>query len=71
MADDHRHTEPSGPTQAAEAAEARMYAAPDQLPTPEEEAAADRADGIDPEVERNYEEAIERGARQKGEGRLP
>ncbi len=71
MADDPRHTEPSGTTQAAEEAEARMHAAPDELPTPEEEAAAERAEGIDPDVERNYEEAIERGARQKGEGRLP
>jgi hypothetical protein len=41
------------------------------MPTPEEEKAAERAPAESPEVAENYEEAMERGARQKGEGRLP
>ena len=38
-------------------------------PTPEEEAAAERNDEVDPEVAEAYEEALERGARQEGEGK--
>jgi hypothetical protein len=41
------------------------------MPTPEEEQAAERAGQPSPETSRNYEDAMERGARQQGEGRLP
>jgi hypothetical protein len=39
--------------------------------TPEEEAAAERLGGASEETKENYEEALERGANAKGEGRLP
>lgn len=41
----------------------------DRMPTPEEEEAAERAGPVDPEVAEAYEEALERGAAQEGEGR--
>lgn len=41
----------------------------DREPTPEEEAAAEDLE-LDPEVAEEYKEAIERGANQKGEGRI-
>ena len=41
----------------------------DRMPTPEEEAAADR-NQLDPDVAEAYEEAIERGADVKGEGEI-
>ena len=69
--DDTKPTRPTNATREAEAADAQVHAAPDDMPTPEEEVAAERAPGESPEVADNYQEAIERGARQKGEGRLP
>jgi hypothetical protein len=72
MADDTREpTRPSAPTRDAEQSDARVHATPDKLPSPDEEAAAERAGKESADVDRNYEEAIERGARQEGEGRLP
>ena len=71
MADDAKPTRPSGTTREAEAADAQVHAAPDDMPTPEEEEAAERAPAEDPAVAENYEEAMERGAKQKGEGRIP
>lgn len=41
----------------------------DRPPTPEEEAAAERAGPLDPDVAESYEEALERGAAQQGEGK--
>ncbi len=41
----------------------------DPAPTPEEEAAAERAGDVDPEVAVAYKEALERGAAQQGEGK--
>ena len=64
-------TRPSNETRAEEAKDANVKAEPDDQPTAEEEEAAERAEGIDEDVERNYKEATERGANQKGEGRLP
>jgi hypothetical protein len=64
-------TRPSDETRAAEAEDARQQASADETPTPDEEAAAERAGELDPEVAEHYEEMAERGARQKGEGRLP
>jgi hypothetical protein len=64
-------TRPSDETRAAEEADAQVHAQPDDLPTPEEEAAAERAGKPSPEVAEHYEEMTERGAEQKGEGRIP
>jgi hypothetical protein len=69
--DDADRTRPSSTTREAEAADAQVHASPDDLPTVEEEDAADRAGAPSPETARRYEEALERGARQKGEGRVP
>jgi hypothetical protein len=41
----------------------------DRMPTPEEEAAAERAGDLDPEVAASYKDALERGAAQEGEGK--
>jgi hypothetical protein len=42
-----------------------------QVPTPEEEAAAERHGAASPETAEHYEEMLEKGANAKGEGRLP
>jgi len=60
----------SDSTKKAERAEAEAPHQPDRMPTPEEERAAGQAE-LDPEVARRAKEMAERGARQKGEGRLP
>lgn len=39
-------------------------------PTPEEEAAAERAAESAPDVEEEYKESVERGANQEGEGKI-
>jgi hypothetical protein len=67
---DAKPTRPNNQTRATEREDAQRHAGPDRPPTPDEEA---RAEGLrpDPEVAEEYEEAIERGARQKGEGRIP
>jgi hypothetical protein len=64
-------TKPNDQTRAAEAVDARAHAEPDEMPTPEEEAAAERAGASDKNVAEHYKEMSERGAQQKGEGRLP
>jgi hypothetical protein len=64
-------TRPDAATKAAERAEAARAAGADRQPTPEEEAAAETLPDIDADVAENYEEMAERGAHQKGEGRLP
>ncbi|MCU1466082.1 MAG: hypothetical protein JWM72_2010 [Actinomycetia bacterium] len=64
-------TRPSSTTRAEEETDARVKPSPDSSPTAEEEAAAARADALDEDEKRAYKEAIERGARQEGEGRLP
>jgi hypothetical protein len=63
-------TKPDENTRAAERADAETGAGPDRMPTPEEEKVADSLE-LDPEVAKNYEEQAERGANQKGEGRIP
>jgi hypothetical protein len=66
---------PDAATRAAEREEIEMPIAAGRAPTPEEEAAADEAKsaldaaGETEEVAEHYEEMIERGAHQKGEGR--
>ena len=43
----------------------------DREPTADEEAAAERSGEVDPAVAEAYKDAIERGAAQEGEGRIP
>jgi len=57
-------------TREAERREAQMPADAGPMPTPEEEAAAEQ-NTVDPAVAEAEKEATERGANQKGEGRLP
>jgi hypothetical protein len=63
-------TRPSDKTRAEEKADARVEGHADKLPTPAEEAAAERSDAGDEDAAGAYKEAIERGARQQGEGRI-
>jgi hypothetical protein len=71
VANDANPTRPSNATRDAEAADAQVRANPDDMPTEDEEGAAERAGKPSAEVSDNYEEALERGAKQQGEGRLP
>jgi hypothetical protein len=64
------HTRPSDRTKAAEEEEARTPPHADREPTEDEERLAERTKP-DPEVAEHYEEMTERGAHQKGEGRIP
>ena len=64
-------TKPNDQTRAFEAEDARTAHEPDKQPTEDEEAAAERAGDVDPKVAESYEEMAERGAKQKGEGRVP
>lgn len=64
------HTRPTDETVDEEEAEARHEHEPDRPPTPEEEEAADKQ-GSGPSVAGHEKEMQERGAHQKGEGRLP
>jgi hypothetical protein len=68
---DPHPTRPSSETRDTERDDARVRSGPDDMPTPEEEEAAERAGAATPEVSQAYEEATERGARQEGEGRIP
>jgi hypothetical protein len=64
-------TRPSAETRKEEARDENVSAHADETPTSAEEAAAERAGDADEETSRSYKEAIERGAHQEGEGRLP
>ena len=64
-------TRPSEATRATEREDALVHAEPDDAPTSDEEAAAERAGEPDEKSAQAYKEAIERGAREKGEGRIP
>ena len=61
---------PDPDTRAAEREDAQRKAGADREPTAEETARADERD-LDPEVAEHEREMAERGAKQKGEGRLP
>ncbi len=64
-------TRPSGATRAEEDKDARVEAGVDKnADTADDERAPTRED-LDPDVAEKYEEAIERGANQPGEGRIP
>jgi hypothetical protein len=66
---DSNPTPVSEETREAERREAMMPADAGPMPTPEEEALAEQND-VDPAVAQAEKEATERGARQKGEGRI-
>jgi hypothetical protein len=63
-------TRPSAETREAEQREAKMHASGEPTPTPDEERAAEAVE-LDPKVAEAYEEQLERGANQQGEGRIP
>jgi hypothetical protein len=65
-----RTTRPNSETRATEREEAERPAGADREPTAEE---AERADALtlDPDVAEHEREMADRGANQKGEGRLP
>ena len=70
MSDDER-TRPSRETKAEEERDAQVRSGPSREPKREESEAADRARAQQPEgVDEHYEEMIERGAKQEGEGRI-
>lgn len=58
------------PTVDEDERDARAAHRADRPPTPEEEALADGHDEVAPESATAYKEAIERGARVKGEGQI-
>jgi len=62
------HTKPSDKTRDEEAKEARHAHDAGAEATPEEAAAADK-NRVDPATKRSYDEALERGAQQEGEGK--
>jgi len=63
-------TKPDEATRDAERREAEAAHESDREPTADEEAVADGLE-VDPETAKKYKEMAERGAEQKGEGRLP
>ena len=58
-------------TKDAERQEARAEHGATETLTPEEEAAAERAGAPSDDTREHYQEMTEKGANQKGEGRLP
>ena len=70
---EHREerTRPSGVTRRVERDQADTGHVADAEPTPEEDAAADRAPDLDPEVAEHAHDMYARGAAQQGEGRIP
>ena len=63
-------TRPSEATRQAEREDAHTTAHADREPTADEEERAERQQ-LDPDVAEHEQEMVERGAQQKGEGRLP
>lgn len=63
-------TRPNAETRNAERGEASAPHDADRAPTKEEEAAAE-GNALEPETTEHFEEMAERGANQKGEGRVP
>ena len=61
-------TKPSKATRAEEELDARVEAGADEI---DERAFPKQDPDLDPEVAEHYEEMTERGAKQRGEGRLP
>ena len=69
MTSENDRTKPSAETRAAEREEADAAHDSDRPPTSEEEQATEGLEA-DPDVAKSYEEMTERGAKQKGEGRI-
>ena len=69
MADKHERITNATKDAARRDAEAD-HGAP-QVPTAAESEAANRHGKVDPDTARHYDEMLERGAKQAGEGRLP
>jgi hypothetical protein len=63
------HTKPNNATRQADRADAQADHAAPQKPTADEAAAAEAVD-LDPEVAAHEKEMAERGAHQRGEGRI-
>ena len=59
----------SDATKAADRADAEAAHEPDRMPTDEESAKAEQHQ-LDPNAAAHYEEMAERGAKQRGEGRV-
>lgn len=68
---DRPKTRPSGATRAEEDKDARVEAGVDKNSDTADDDRAPTREDLDPDVADNYEEAIERGAEQRGEGQLP
>jgi hypothetical protein len=66
---DAAKTRPSDATRAEEARDARVRAGAD--PVESSAPVSDDDERVDADVAEHYEDMIERGAAQKGEGRLP
>ena len=64
------HTRPTDATRSSEQQAAHAEHAPDRAPSGDEERAAEE-NRLSPETSEHYKEMAERGASQKGEGRLP
>ena len=62
-------TRPSGATRAEEDRDARVQPGADTNTDSSDDERAPK--DVDPDVAENYEEMIERGADQRGEGRIP
>jgi hypothetical protein len=65
-----RRTTPSSTTRAEEVRDARVEHGTDEGKSADAEQ-ADPPDEVDDETRAHYEEMIERGAHQRGEGKLP
>lgn len=59
----------SDATKAADRTDARTKAHADRMPTDEEESFAEQ-NALDPDAAESYKQAAERGANQRGEGRI-
>jgi hypothetical protein len=57
-------------TRSAESGDEQVGAGADRPPTEDEEAAAERAPDLDPEVAENYQHSAELGAKVEGEGQI-
>lgn len=64
-----RQTTPDAATREEERVDANVPSGPDRSPTADEERKAE-SNSLNPETAAHYEEMAERGANQKGEGRI-
>ena len=65
-----KQSRPSEATRATEREDAKRTAGPDRQPNEEEIALTEDLE-VDPDTREHYKEMAERGAKQRGEGRLP